>query len=355
MLMQHDCISSSIPAIAFIGLLACSGARADDPIPVRPSTGTIEELRSVASTEPDTVGGYLDSGHDWLYRQVQYLIEDLDHWATPHDVTPLPVPISPLRLDFDGDLLHRQDGFQLISARTFDAALALPNLERRLKLFVTSESLEESPADPASQRNPLRGGFRFNPGSGVDFEVGLRAKLVPTAFAAVKWAAGWTEGSVRTYPFVKLYAESSIGLGASGGVAVERWSDLWVVRSSTYADWVRNAAATAWTQTFIVGYARAVILERYYDRLADGHDLACGVVGKILISGDRTSRTALYEASVVFKQPLHGGWLFGYAGPMVRWERVSDWHPDIGARLGFDALFWGTAAQSSAQASYCRR
>jgi hypothetical protein len=319
---------------------------------VGPSTGTVEELRSTQESQPGTPGGYLNAGHDWLYRRVQYLIEDLDSWFANTDV--ISVPISPIRIDFDGDVLHKQDGFGLISARTFDATLALPNLERRLKLFVTSDSLQETPGDPASQQSPFRVGLRFIPGSNLDFEVGVRAKLVPSAFAALKWTRPWSDGDVHTYPFVKLYAQSDTGLGASGGVAVDRWSDRWVMRSSTYADWVRNTAATDWNQTFILGYARAVIHERNYDRLADGHDLACGVIGKLSMSGDRISRTTLYEASVVFKRPLHGGWLFGYAGPLVRWERVYDWHPDVGVRIGFDALFWGTAAQASAQSPYCR-
>jgi len=49
-------------------------------------------------------------------------------------------------------------------------------------------------------------GLRFIPGSNLDFEVGVRAKLVPSAFAALKWTRPWSDGDVHTYPFVKLYA-----------------------------------------------------------------------------------------------------------------------------------------------------
>jgi hypothetical protein len=347
---SFDCLRT----IALVWVTACSCANADVPYRVRPTTETVEELREASRGQPDTAAGYLDDVHDFLYRRVQYLIQDVDNWFVNRDVAPLPVAVSPLRIDFDGDLLHRQDGFGLNSAQTFDATLALPNLERRLHVFVTNESLQEIPGDPASQQSPFRAGLRFIPGPDLDFEAGVRAKRVPSAFAALKWARAWSDGDVHAYPFVKLYAESGKGLGASSGVAVDRWSDRWVMRSSTYADWVRNTASTEWNQSIILGYARAVIQERNYDRLADGRDLACGVVGKLSISGYRTSRTALYEASVLFKRPLHGGWLFGYAGPLLRWERASDWHPDVGVRIGFDALFWGTAAQLTPQASYCR-
>jgi len=321
---------------------------------VRPSPGTVGDLRVSSSTARNMQGDYLDRGHDWLYRRMQYLIEDLDSWFANPGLSPLPVPVSPLRFYFDSVVLHRQDQFGFTSARALDATLGIPNLERRLKLFITSDSLQERPTDPASQQNPLRAGLRVIPGSDVDIEVGVRAKILPSAFGAVRWARTWSAGSVRAYPFAKLYVETGTGFGASGGIAVERWSNRWVLRSATYADWVRNTAATNWTQTFIAGYARAIIQERSYDRLADGHDLACGVVGKVLMSGDRSSRTMVYETNVHFKMPLHGGWLFGYAGPVVRWERIYGWHADIGVRRGFDALFWGLATGRSAGASSCK-
>ena len=103
-----------------------------------------------------------------------------------------------------------------------------------------------------------------------------------------------------------------------------------------------------------VGYARAVLQEQRYDRFATGHDLACGVAVRASVSGDRASRTSLYEASMLFKRPLHGGWLYGYVEPVVRWERASGWHPDAGMRIGIDALFWGLASQPAEVASYCR-
>lgn len=75
---------------------------------------------------------------------------------------------------------------------------------------------------------------------------------------------------------------------------------------------------------------------------AFGHDLACGAVTLLTVSGNRVSRTSLYEASVVTKRPLHG-----YVEPVVRWDRGFRWHPDIGVEIGFDALFWGTGVSPS--------
>src|ERR1700676_4548915 len=95
-------------------------------------------------------------------------------------------------------------------------------------------------------------------------------------------------------------------------------------------------------------------LAAHRGELADSHDLACGVIVKLAAAGDRSSRATLYETSALLKRPLRGGWLFGYAGPVVRWNRNFGWHPDAGVRIGFDALFWGLATPQAELADYCR-
>jgi hypothetical protein len=330
-------------------------ADAENPDQVRPSTASVAELRAIATEVADTFGEYLDKGHDWLYRRIQYFIEDVDTWFIESGVAPVVVPVSPMRIDFDGEFLHKQGGFGLASARNFEATLRVPNLEHRLRLFITNDSIEESPiVDPNQAQNPVRAGLRFTPLAHFDVEVGVHAKIWPSAFGTVRWARELSAGNIHVYPFAKVYAETRSGLGVSGGITVERWSGRWVLRSASFADWVRHTAATDWNQTLIFGYARAVIQQRRYDRLADGHDLACGVVAKLSASGDRSSRASLYELSMLLKRPLHGGWLFGYAGPMVRWNREFGWHPDSGVRIGFDALFWGLATRPTELAGYCQ-
>lgn len=339
-------------------LLACivlaPRAQADDPVQVRPSTDTIGQLRKASAEVANTVGEYLDTGHDWLYRRLQHLFENIDTRFAGSEGMPLVVPLSPLRIGLDSEYLHRQDGFEFAASPDFEATLRLPNLERRFKLFLTSTDLQESPGDPSLERNPVRAGVSFAARSHIDFDVGVRASTSPSAFAALKWTPQFETHAVHAYPFAKTYVESGLGLGVSGGIALERWHGLWMVRSASYANWLRDTSATNWSQTFVAGYARAVIQERRYDRLAAGHDLACGAVARVNASGDRFSKASQYEASVLFKRPLHGGWLYGYFEPLVRWERNSGWHPDAGIRLGFDALFWGLATLPGEVATYCQ-
>lgn len=329
-------------------------ARAEEPEHVRPPTGTVDQLRSALSAAAHSLGDKLDKGHDFLYRRLEYLIQDVDSWFAEGELAPAVAPVSPLRIGLDGAFLHRQSGFGLATTGNFAATFEVPNLRRRLKLFITSDDLQESPRDPLLEHAPVRAGLRFAPGRNIDVEFGVRPKLWPSVFGAVRWASDVGTGKVRAYPFAKAYVETGLGLGLSGGVAVDHWDGRWVVRSASYANWVRNTAAVDWSQTALAGYAKAVIQQRSYDRLADGHDLACGVAARVSVAGDRVSRTSLYEASVLFKRPLHGGWLFAYGGPVVRWERTLRWHPDIGIGIGVDALFWGLATRPAELRDYCR-
>src|SRR5579863_5906517 len=338
-----------------IALLAISShAEAGNPKHVRPTTGTFGKLRKASTEVADTLGKRLDAGHDWLYRRLQRVLEKVDlRFGAPNEA-PIVVPLSPVRIGLDAQVLHGQDGFDVSGTRELDASLALPNIERRLKLFVTSTDVSEAPVDPAEQQNPLAFGTLFAPQRDLRLELGVQPSTSQTVFAAVRWAPTLSFGAISLYPLVKPYVRSGLGIGTSSGITLEVWRDQWVARSTSYANWVRNTSETSWSQTVVFGYARAVIQEHRYDLFATGHDLACGAVVRLSASGDRMSRATSYEISLLMKRPLHGGWLFGYIEPVTQWNRTLDWHPDIGIRMGFDVLLWGLASVPTEVSSYCR-
>ena len=301
-----------------------------------------------------SAGERLDLAHDWLYHRLQHWLERFDTHFAPPDGEPLLVPISPLRIGLDGELLHRADGTGFNARPELEASFQLPNIERRFRLFVSSTGLAESPDQPGPQGNPIRAGLRFLPQAHLNFDLGVRVRLQPTAFAALKWTPDVAIGRMQLYPLAKIYVESGLGLGASGGFSLERRTPEWIARSTSYADWLRNSASTRWAQSFVLGRARAMIRDGRYNQLGSGHDLACGALALVSVSGDRLSRTSAYEGGMLFKRPLHAGWLFGYVEPLVRWERDRAWHPDAGLRLGVDALFWGPASTPGELAIRCR-
>jgi hypothetical protein len=328
-------------------------ARSDEPERVRPATGTVSELPKPSEQSVDTLAKHLDAAQDWLYRQMQRFFAATDMRFGASTEAPIVVPLSPVRIGIDLQFLHRTDGFDLGGAPEAEVAVALPNIERRLKVFITSDSLQETPVDPSEQHNPLSLGAGFALQPQLNAELGVRTSSSPSAFAALRWAQTVSLGPALAYLFVKPYVQSGMGIGTSGGVVLEEWDGRWMWRSTSYVDWVRNASATGWSQSLVFGYAPAVIQERRYDVFATGHDLACGVVARLTVSGDRLSRSTAYEASALMKRPIHGNWLFAYIEPLTQWNRVSGWHPDVGVRAGVDLLFWGVASGPGEGHTYC--
>ncbi len=325
-----------------------------EPERVRPATGSVSELPTSSQQESETLAKRLDLAHDWVYRQMQQFFAATDMWFSTSTGPPIVVPLSPVRLGIDLQLLHRTDGLEVGGAPDVEVALALPNMERRLKLFITSDSLQETPVDPGEEHNPLSLGARFALDPQFNTELGVRASSSPAAFAAIRWTRTVSVGPVSAYLLVKPYVQSGIGIGASSGVALEEWIGRWMWRSTSYVDWVRNASATGWSQSLVFGYAPAVIQERRYDLFATGHDLACGVVGRLSVSGDHLSRSTLYEASALIKRPIHSNWLFAFIEPVTQWNRAAGWHPDVGVRAGIDVLFWGVASGPLGGRTYCK-
>lgn len=343
------------PVCALLAALVFApAARAEEPARVTPLETPVAALGSDTHQPPRNFGERLDLAHDWLYRRLERMLQKVDTYYADPNRTALVVPISPLRLDLDTEFLNRQHGLGVSPRLNFEANLRLPNIERRLHLFISSYNLSEAPGNAATERNPVRAGLRFAERAQLDFDLGVRLKLHPSVFAAVRWAPQFKLGGSSFYPLVKPYVESGIGLGVSGGFALEHWRGGWVARSSSYGNWLRDTAATSWAQTLLFGHARALIQERQYGHFTDGRDLACGTLVRATAAGERLSGATLYEFSLLRKRPLRGGWLYGYLEPLVRWERGSDWHPDAGIRLGLDALFWGLAAGAARDASACR-
>src|SRR5579859_3395986 len=84
---------------AFVAITAHAGA--EEPERIRPSMGTVGKLRQVSADAAATLGEHLDKGHDWLYRRLQQLFEDVDLRFAAPEQAPIVVPLSPLRIGFD--------------------------------------------------------------------------------------------------------------------------------------------------------------------------------------------------------------------------------------------------------------
>jgi hypothetical protein len=267
-----------------------------------------------------------------IERTDRYFARDVDHM--------LPVPATPFRLGMETEVINHDGKIEVKGNLDLDLILKLPNLEDRLRIFITSDDVEESPARTGTDDGRVRAGLRFNPLSFFDFDVGVRLDVPPVAFTSLRWSRNYELGGWDVYPFSKVYIETKNGFGVAGGITFDRWLARYLLRSASYVNWRKDEAAAAWTQTLLFARASEIIRFGRYGSLVRGRDLARGWGVQGLVEGERTSEVEAYELAVLFKQPTAHRWLHWQIAPLVRWEREYHWKSDFGIRVGFDALFW---------------
>ena len=333
-LLYFACIVVASPAVA---------EEASYPYEVIVPTGrNAQELRE-AQPRGDAGTGFgarLDRWHDKLYMGVQNFIERTDQRFADNELEMLSVPASPFRIGSETEFVDTGHRLDFNGRLSVDFLLQLPNIEQRLRLFVTSEDVQESPDQLGRSDNGVRAGLRYSTLRYFDFDVGLRADFPDAAFASLRWQRVYQAGGWDVQPFAKVYVQTGDGIGVASGVTFDHWKNRWLVRSASYANWFRNEAATSWTQTIVVAKAREIIRFGRFGPIVRGRDISRGMGVQLLATGERTSKVDEYELSLFSKHATRKRWLYWYVAPLVRWERDNDWKTEPGIRVGIDALFW---------------
>ena len=302
-------------------------------------------LQAIQAAEPMPAQDRLEHWHDRLFLGVQDFITRLDSRFVAEGEIPLPVPPSPFRIGIESDFIRLADGATEVRPRLdLDLLLQLPNLERRLSVFVTSDTVAESPRLHAAS-SAIRAGLRLTPLRDLDLDVGLRADAPPVAFASLRWERNLAWGGWRLQPLAKLYLESGTGLGFAAGAGFDHWWDRWVLRAASYANWQHRSGDTEITQGITLAHASETLRFGRYSDMMGGRDLARGQGLQLTATGTHDTGAQRYEASLFVKQPTALPWLYWHVAPLLSWERAQRWHPDPGIRIGIDALFQDARAR----------
>lgn len=309
-----------------------------------PTDRSTREIRDLTLAAPRALDfpQRLDQAHDRIYAFGQGLVEAADQGFAANDKPLKPVPAAPFRLSTTLEVIDRTDGLRPDIDLDFDIALRLPNLEQRLRVFVTSESLDSGIRE-RTEDSRLRAGLRYELFSNLDFDVGIRVALPPVAFTALKWSREIPLGSWDFYPLVKLFAETEESVGYALGATFDRWSGRHLLRSSTYAKWRHDLDRTQWQHTFVYARAHELLVPDRYGAYVGAKDIGRGWGLSTQVSGGTTKQVGRYEASVFYHNRTPTRWLYWFAEPFVRWERRWNWSADPGIRIGIDALFWDLA------------
>jgi hypothetical protein len=269
-------------------------------------------------------------------------VESTDQHFASSDEPLMPVPAAPFRIGTSLLALDRADGPEFAAELNIDIALQLPNLEERLRIFVTSDELDSSARD-RGQSSAFRAGLRYALLHDVDFDVGVRVDIPPVAFTALRWSREIPLGQWDFYPLVKLFAETRESVGYATGITFDRWTGRQLLRSSTYEKWRHDRDRTEWSQTFVFARAHELIVPDRYGSYPAADDIGRGWGVRLLASGEDGHHVDRYEAGLLLRGRTPSRWLYWYVEPLVRWERAWNWNADPGIRVGFDMLFWDLA------------
>ncbi|HSN70294.1 MAG TPA: hypothetical protein VLT59_02245 [Steroidobacteraceae bacterium] len=338
------------PRAADLRRLATERVIADDDSPRAPALierpeGHVGELPEKPVPLPADAGwgDRLDYDHDSAFLWANRTLEAADHWLADPEAELDPVPVSPMMLGLRTTLFDRTDGLDWDFKFDTDLKVKLPNTERRLRLVITSDTVGEAPLQDADSLGDVSIGSRWAVTRAVDFDVGIKARIWPELFAAVRWSRAYRQGPWELYPFAKAFVTTDQGLGASSGVTLDYWTGPYVARSSSWAQWLRDDDFPQWTQYFVLARVERLIADRRFVARVRGEDVAHGF--GLILGARRTleefSGASIWAAQLFYKWPLRGNWMYMTVAPGVRWEREYGYHPDGVIRIGIEMLFWG--------------
>lgn len=310
----------------------------------RPTELTVEEIRSQNAAVPPPLdfGQRLDQAHDRIYTWTQGFVEATDHKFADKDKELKPIPAAPFRIGMELESIDHSDGLDMDFDLDVDIALSLPNIEERLRIFVTSDELDEAPRVAGEDRD-VRIGLRYRTFRALDFDIGVKLDVPPVAFASVRWTRQYDLGNWDFYPFAKLFADTKESIGYAGAATFDRWAGRNLFRSSTYGKWRNDRDEIQWSQTFIYARVHELIVPDRYGSYLKANDIGRGWGMRLLANGENVRGVSYYEANAFYRHPSSNRWLFWYVEPLVRWNRDYNWKADAGVRVGINVLFWDLA------------
>jgi len=121
------------------------------------------------SPEDSDRKNWIDHTHNWLYEKGHGSVVWVDDKFVPEGQEPLKVPPSRFRLGLYGDFdFGAADSFELQPVIDLGTDIKFPNLERRLRLFVTTRDPSALPGESTTDSNN-------------DLRVGSARAMLPTA------------------------------------------------------------------------------------------------------------------------------------------------------------------------------
>ena len=283
----------------------------------------------------------MDEMHEFIFDQVQSRISQVDSFFVERPEDALPVPNS----RFGAKLLIKvshDSGIKTELDPDFSADIEIPNIERRLKLYIENSALDDLPGtDPLDRDREILIGVRDHSQKKRDylsFGGGIKWRWPPVLYGEAEAGHKFTRENSSIYPRQKAFWYSDDGFGEMTSLQMD-----WLVapklgaRSVTAAKWTETSDGVEWEQSLMWGY---FIQGDYRDQ----HQV---FGSRISTFGHKSSTWMMdkYRLRFLYRFPIYKRWIYIEIHPELEYERdedTGDWDftPSIG--LSTEFLFWGT-------------
>jgi len=267
-----------------------------------------------------------------------------EQFVDPKSAVP-PAPTTRFRLGVFGEVLEGADSDFEIEP-DFDLDVELPNLERKLRVFIGTERDDDLPGRAPTEREDSAlaiGARRWNERLNLSTDLGVKTRIPPEAFARVSWKPQYEIGDWGFRPEQRLFFTTEDKWGELTSMRWSRWlgeQDDALFVSTTSGKWTDESDEYRWEQSLRLVHILSLLDETRRGRIAGTEDIALGygVTGGVF--GERDTVNT-YRASLTFRAPLYQRWIFWELNPGLQWDRDSDFDTAYRITGGVAMYFWG--------------
>lgn len=304
-------------------------------------------LEEETAPDPLPATSRIDRIHDGIFLGVQHLLQKVDHWFADPNHTKERTPYSKFRLGMYTKA-EDQGAFNVSVDPDFDIELQLPSLTRRLKLFATTEAIDQlHNSERLTEPEGLRIGIRDLITRHIELDAGAKVRVNTYLFSAVRVKDDWTWGETTWAPGLKGFYRSDKGYGANPYLVIHQYQQPWCFRTAGSFIWAEYTQGVEWEYSITLAHAKKLIDPSRYTNFNRARDLAEGSGLHFNMQGHLDDRKTLdaYRLQWLYKRPAFDSWGFLVVSPYLTWRNATDWNPEPGILIGVDMLFRETSTR----------
>jgi hypothetical protein len=291
--------------------------------------------------EADAEQGWLhrlDRFHDWFFTNADSYVTRADQMFAGPDGPVQRVTNSTFSAEFYVEFKHDHEiEFEL--SPSFSADVYVPNLERRLNIYINNIAQDELPgADPMKRKDQTHVGAssKFDFWDVIDLKLssGVKWRWPPVVYTDAEWSKAWntTDEKWHWRPSAKGFWYSDDGFGSKADMRVEYWpTRLSLIAWSGGARWSETTDGVEWSQAIGMGVV-----------LSGTREKAEHVLGTRFVCGGHKSGTGVmdsYRYEVIYRRPLYKEWIFFSLTPKLQWDNDNNWNTVPSIMCGIDMYF----------------